>query len=275
MSHLTTIKLVLFGLFVSLAIVTSCGDPNSQSVLDMNTGKHVGNWTVEHGSKHASHDGLCNSCHGTRLQGGISDIGCFTNAACHSTVTSCGTCHGNPPTGRYFPNTAGAHGVHWGLQNTNFDCNTCHSGAGDGTVSHMNYTVEADFTNTTYNAQGGSVAYSAATTTCSEISCHGGQNTPNWEKGKINVNSQCYACHQSGTTQYNSYNSGEHNKHVNGEEIGCTECHDTAKLTSVHFDDLDSTGMSESHLTIIDAANYSGGNCTINCHGESHSSESW
>jgi predicted CxxxxCH...CXXCH cytochrome family protein len=158
-------------------------------------------------------------------------------------------------------------------------CDSCHSGSGVGTPNHMNYVTEVVFLSavqTTYKAESGiTIAYDAASQTCSKISCHGGQTTPNWVFGSINVNGQCGACHVSGATEYNSYSSGEHNKHVNEEGIGCTECHDTARLATVHFNDLNTTAMTQSALTIIDAANYSGGNCSINCHGKNHSSESW
>ena len=275
MSQVRNMGLVMCALLILFA--AGCGDPNSEAIFDPNTGKHIGNWMVIHGNSYGAYDGRCNECHGMRLDGGISAIGCFTNAACHSSVTSCGTCHGNPPSGRSFPNAAGAHAVHLSIQNTNFNCDTCHAGAGDGTILHMNYIVEASFSNATYNSAGGIAAYSSITKSCSEISCHGGQTSPNWVTGSIDVNGQCSACHIYGVSEHNSYNSGEHQRHVVDEGISCTDCHDTAKLASVHFDDLNSTLMTEADLTIINATGYTDTNntCTIQCHGENHVNDIW
>jgi predicted CxxxxCH...CXXCH cytochrome family protein len=37
-----------------------------------------------------------------------------------------------------------------------------------------------------------------AALSCSNVSCHGGQATPNWQTGAINVNDQCSNCHAQG-----------------------------------------------------------------------------
>jgi len=62
------------------------------------------------------------------------------------------------------------------------------------------------------------------------------------------------SCHTYGTSspnpQYNSFYSGEHNKHVNGEHIACINCHDTTKLATVHFNDLNTTAMNHAAATL-------------------------
>ncbi len=222
----------------------------------------------------------CALCHGVNLVGGNGP----SCSACHTagsplTQANCTSCHGKPPTGTAFPNIAGKHGKHNALANVTGVCNICHNGAGTNTVNHDygSGVVNIAFLGTTYNAKTGSAGYNADFT-CSNISCHGGQTTPSWLTGTINVNTQCKSCHASGTTQYNGYNSGQHSDH---SSYDCFECHDTTKLVAVHFNDLNTSSMSEAWKTIISGANYTGtgggtfGNCTITCHGETHTNRAW
>jgi predicted CxxxxCH...CXXCH cytochrome family protein len=154
-------------------------------------------------------------------------------------------------------------------------CNTCHSGSGSGTALHQNGIAEV-VNGTIYNAKTGAATFNATADTCSNVSCHGGQATPNWLTGTINVNTQCTACHASGTAQYNSYNSGEHSKHVS--RFACTVCHDTTKLVVNHFTTLNTSVMEgPASGTIVTAANYNGSSCNPSAGGLSgcHSSENW
>jgi predicted CxxxxCH...CXXCH cytochrome family protein len=237
----------------------------------------------------ASSDGTaaCSNlyCHGPSL-GGVASSGpaCTT---CHSwpfdpaTIT-CGSCHRVPPDGGKHPNIAGKHGKH--ATSSTASCDTCHTGASSYLGNHHNNTVDISFL-AAYAAltrSAGTPTYSPATGACAGISCHGGQTTPSWLTGSLNVNTQCASCHASGTSQYNSYSSGEHNKHVNDKGFSCTECHDAAKLSAVHFNDLGTTVMDEAALTILDTLNYTGtagspatGSCTVRCHGKNHTNESW
>jgi predicted CxxxxCH...CXXCH cytochrome family protein len=132
----------------------------------------------------------------------------------------------------------------------------------------------------TYNAETGASSFSATALTCSNVSCHGGQANLNWQTGTLDVNNQCTSCHTSGTAQYNSYNSGEHQKHVSGEGIECTVCHNTTTLAVSHFTTLSTTAMEGpasatigGGSTLIPAGNYNpaNGSCTPSCHGN----ETW
>ena len=153
----------------------------------------------------------------------------FTAAGGTPTPTDCTSCHSQPPDGTVAPNEAGAHAVHMALANID-SCDTCHLGA-----SH-NGTVDLAFP-ANYDAKSGTaVGYSD--NTCSNISCHGGKDTPNWYTGQISVDSECTACHASGTSQYNSYNSGDHRRH---SSYACTVCHNTTKLATQHFSNLSTT----------------------------------
>lgn len=270
-----------FGLAVMIAAFAlfGCSDPTAPgAIFNAETGKHPDGWTASHGSSYVTYKSVCHDCHGSRLDGGPSQEGCFTNTACHAGVISCGTCHALPPNGALFPNAAGAHAVHRAL-NFGFVCDDCHAGAGTGTALHMNYIAETVFSavvQTTFSAKTGALGFDAASGTCSKASCHGGITTPNWTTGAIDVNSQCGSCHTFGTAsqtpEYNSFYSGEHSRHVNGEGIGCTSCHDTTALAAVHFDDLTTTAMIQAPASLGNQIiTYTGGSCTPRCHGN----ETW
>jgi predicted CxxxxCH...CXXCH cytochrome family protein len=132
---------------------------------------------------------------------------------------------------------------------------------------------------TTFNAKSGAATWNSTALTCGNVSCHGGQTTPNWQTGSINVNTQCTSCHTRGTTQYNSQNSGEHKKHetakYNNVTVVCADCHNTTTLATNHFTSLGTTAMEGpasatigGGTTRINAGNYSSttGNCTPVCH---------
>jgi predicted CxxxxCH...CXXCH cytochrome family protein len=194
---------------------------------------------------------------------------------------SCNACHRLPPNGFAFPNIAGKHAKHSTSVLTT--CDICHSGASGYTNAHRNGVVNVAILNNpgAYRPlSGGTPTFNAATGTCSNVSCHGAQQTPSWITGAINVNTQCTACHAEGATQYNSYYSGEHGKHMGINGVVCTDCHDTTKLAAVHFNDLNTSAMNQAYLTIQNALGYTGtagsmGNCTVECHGEGHSNRSW
>ncbi len=173
--------------------------------------------------------------------------------------SSCTACHGQPPTGT----NAGAHAAHVALPSVGTNCSVCHQGA-----SH-NDNLDLAFA-PTWNAKSGT-ATDNLDGTCSNISCHGGQTTPDWWTGTIAVNSACTDCHSSGTGQYNGYFSGRHSKHLN-KGIGCTSCHDTGKLANNHFTKLETSTMEgPAGNTMKNAMNYNGSSCNPSC----HSSESW
>jgi predicted CxxxxCH...CXXCH cytochrome family protein len=174
---------------------------------------------------------------------------------------ACDSCHGQPPAGSTFPNTAGSHSVHTALNGLNSNCSACHASA-----AH-NAQVDLDFA-TVWNAKSGT-ATGNANGTCSNISCHGGVTTPNWNGGLIDVDTQCSSCHSYGTRQYNSFSSGRHEKHVVDKGFACSTCHDPAKLQNGHFTNLSTRTFEQApSATIRSSLSYSGGRCaTPNCHG--------
>lgn len=186
----------------------------------------------------------CALCHGAAFDGvGGTAPSCMSAAiggiSCHATSpvatpAGCASCHGNPP-------ATGKHVKHAAL--AGLTCATsCHNNFGPGTVSHANGTVNTALS-PTYMAKPGVAAILNPNGTCSNVSCHGGQTTPPWLTGSINVNTDCTLCHASGTIQYNSYYSGEHAFHVSDAGLGCTSCHNTATLAASHFTHLETAVM--------------------------------
>ena len=201
----------------------------------------------------------CGSCHAVTGTSPVSGAPLCTS--CHvsdpRSVTNCTSCHANPPSGAPtpYPNVAGSHVKHLALNNatnpgTPVACATCHTGLGTGTLSHYNRTrpprsspASVAFVATIYNAKTGAAAFdNSSLLRCTNVSCHGGQATPNWQTGALTVNTQCSSCHVYGTTQYNGPTSSNHNRSEHRSQP-CTNCHNTTTLAVNHFTTLNSTAM--------------------------------
>lgn len=231
----------------------------------------------------------CNACHDVSAPTVKSGPACQTCHVSASPLTSlnCTSCHASPPAGAAYPNIAGAHSTHIALDNTGspVSCDTCHNGLGTNTLNHYNRAKsrvqpgDAAFP-ATYNAKSGVSSFdNGAALSCSNVSCHGGQATPNWQTGTLSVSTQCLNCHASGTTQFNSYNSGEHTFHVSifgGNSAACTLCHNTAALAANHFTTLGTTAMEGPASATIGGTGtavttYTAGSCSpragLGCHG--------
>ncbi len=236
----------------------------------------------------------CGSCHAVT---GTSPVaGAPLCATCHVaasplTALNCTSCHASPPdggapAGAAYANIAGAHATHIALNSTGtpVSCNTCHNGLGTNTLNHYNRAKarvapgDVAFP-ATYNAQTGASSFdNSAALNCANVSCHGGQATPNWQTGSLTVNTACTNCHSSGTAQFNSYNSGDHG--INSAHSNCTNCHNTTALAVNHFTALSTPAMEGpasatigGGTTLITAGNYNPAtrSCTPACHGN----ETW
>ncbi|AMV73101.1 CxxxxCH/CxxCH domain-containing protein [Desulfuromonas carbonis] len=254
----------------------------------------------------------CALCHGANLEGLPAGTGPSCSAGvCHVAdpvvnSSGCVSCHATPPSsagvaGNVRPNRAGAHTSHNALTGVTGSCAVCHNGVGYGTLAHFDMMEPADVAIPAvaggYMAQtGGSPVFTPngtdpSTGTCSNVSCHGGKTTLDWATGSLATltgNALCLSCHASGTSQYNSYDSGRHNRNTSHTNFAlCTECHDPTKLTNsagIHFNDLATTAMTEAKLTIklpgtgtyTPGAISRTGTCNnFTCHGFTHSNESW
>lgn len=221
---------------------------------------------------------------------------------CHQSATAlpftnCTSCHARPPSGTDYPDVAGSHARHDALANVTEVCDSCHNGLGFGTAGHYdraNARPGKDASRVppgevaflaAYNAKAGPAAFDNATLTCANVSCHGGQATPDWQTSTadaIDVPNACLNCHVSGTTQYNSYNSGMHDRHIT--EFGlsattCKLCHDVAKVTaSGHFQNLSTPAFEQPAAeTILPALTYTGPSCDPNKGGLTgcHKKRNW
>jgi predicted CxxxxCH...CXXCH cytochrome family protein len=267
MSQIISVRKFSLLLTVVFLAVVGCGTPNDQNGFDADTQKHIADWVVPKHAPMAQADvASCMGCHGEDLLGGISGKSC---TACHLNgmvaLTGCTSCHGKPPTGGVAPNRIGTHPSHNALPRVTNVCDTCHSGAGTTTARHFNGAVDVSFLSV-YNAQSGTAARNADGT-CSAVSCHGGQTTPAWMTGLIDVNTQCDSCHAFGSAEYNSFISGRHDSHVNTFGFECTRCHSTSRLAISHFTSLNTSIMEgPASATLNSSLTYTGGSCTPLCH---------
>jgi predicted CxxxxCH...CXXCH cytochrome family protein len=265
---------------ISRVSCTLChlGGVNSVHPVSWGTGSQI---ILNHGDyAQANGTTACSNayCHGSDLAG-VTDSGPAC-ASCHtggvgSLSSGCASCHGAPPNGSTAPNRAGAHNTttgHFATQVTLPDsCNTCHSGAGSGTAEHFNGTVDVQLLSSVYSAKSGSAVFNADNNTCSNVSCHGGQTTPDWLTGKIDVATQCTSCHAFGTSEYNSFVSGQHDFHVNTLAKPCIACHNSLKLSQNHFTSLNTTMLEGPAAATIgggqtEVTDYTNGTCISDCH---------
>ncbi|MDD2897321.1 MAG: CxxxxCH/CxxCH domain-containing protein [Desulfuromonadaceae bacterium] len=170
----------------------------------------------------------CALCHGANYEGGVgpSCKSCHTQlqAGLLPVAGQCTSCHGYPPNGSVAPNKSGSHATHLALAGMSANCAACHTGGGSGTANHAT-TLTVSIA-TTFGP-----ADSFNGTTCSNISCHGGQISPAWG-GSLDVIANCTGCHQSAVT-YPGYHTGQHSKHLSVGLL-CTDCHDMSNQ-SAHF----------------------------------------
>lgn len=237
----------------------------------------------------ATFPGSCSTCHDVSSPSAKAGPVCQTChvAASPLTAANCTSCHASPPNsgapaGAAYANIAGAHGVHIALASagTPISCDTCHSGLGTKTLNHYNRAKSRVAPGdvlflATYNAESGASSFdNGAALSCSNVSCHGGQATPNWRTGTLTVNTQCANCHALGTAQFNSYNSGEHQLHVVDRGYTCSVCHNTTTLAVNHFTNLSTTTMEGPASatiggsgTAITSWNPTTKSCDPTCHG--------
>jgi predicted CxxxxCH...CXXCH cytochrome family protein len=258
---------------------------------------------VANATSHATAGNLavaCALCHGALLNGvgGVAPS-CMSNAVggigCHATAspalnpTGCISCHAaspGGPNGLAAPNRGYGHNKH--ASGLGLVCSVCHGAATYGMASHANGTADMIFSGT-YRANSGiTITYNSAAKTCSGVSCHGGQTTPDWRvSGSISVATDCLKCHEAGTgagtPQYNSY-YGRHAYHLTGAgndfyklnhgnvSIACTDCHNTGALATKHFVGLDTPTLDPPGDTIggvstqVSSYNKTLKTCTTACH---------
>jgi predicted CxxxxCH...CXXCH cytochrome family protein len=202
---------IILSAILALALC-GCGNKNDKAVFSPESG-HPSDWVSTHKTTARTNVESCTECHGESYDGGISRVGCMTASVagftCHVTspvanLNGCISCHGNGPFGTAAPNTKSAHTKHTALPGVG--CNTCHLNAGSGTAGHAKASPSGGYTKATISIptalSTGTFGYNADK--CSNVSCHGGKETPAWTTGAISIvagnNSICLNCHEQGTT---------------------------------------------------------------------------
>jgi predicted CxxxxCH...CXXCH cytochrome family protein len=260
------------------------------------------------GTSPLSNAPLCSVCH-LLSDPTIPATGAGTCLSCHvgASFPTAG------PAGASFPSILGAHAKHLALPTT-LTCDSCHSNVGAGTQTHYDQANYRTGTPTspgtvsivaTFRAQnGGTQTFTPASLTCSNISCHGGQITPNWQNGTMNPTSasDCTKCHAIndgtlGAAQYNDA-AGRHawGTHKTAGTTDCSICHamtNGSQGALNHFAELDTTPVSSTnklpsgtiHFTTSVANPISGamtydvttspftegdGGCALTCHTTIH-----
>lgn len=213
------------------------------------------------------------------------------------TFAGCTSCHGNPPAGAapvgaVFPNIAGAHAKHNALDNVAGACGTCHNGGGTGSgLKHLYDNVagasgvDVAFLDLLFKAKSGTLLYTSAGMSCAGVSCHGGQVTPNWRTGTIDVNTDtgCRRCHVYGTAQFNGPTTSNHDRSEHRSQP-CTNCHNMANGSAGatnHFRFLNTPALNGQAGTTVGGtgtvvAYVDGTNrCTPNTSNGCHSAQTW
>ena len=263
-------------------MIKGCEDCHTQE-----TAHPYPSWSGAASNSHKTAGNLavaCSLCHGANLLGPAEGGVARACSDCHTAgsplvLSNCTSCHndppdGNPPAGNSRPNRDGAHSLHDALPKVSGTCASCHSGAGTNTSLHFDSSSPAGiFGPATYDAKSGIFSYNSSVRQCSNVSCHGGQTTPDWLTGSLDAAGDCNSCHERGTSQYNSYNSGRHRQHVEEERLFCTACHDANKLAADHFIGLDTSvfegAAAETLRTVLNYHAPTNRGCNVGgCHGE-------
>jgi predicted CxxxxCH...CXXCH cytochrome family protein len=272
-----------------------------------NPNHHGSHYFLTH-QQRDEHNVLCSDCHGANLDGGTVGVSC-NNTSCHAGQDwkSCSFCHGTPPSQNNPPLgvgdetttstlAVGRHVAHLTASATHvaFACASCHTVPAAGDVAHaLEYVPSASLATTGHH---GDVAFSAPYTamtwnvnatqgapvtargTCVG-SCHSNGDggppvvTPYWAGGTWTAGS-CGNCHTAvpGT--------GQHNKHVNGEKLACTVCHNPAN-DATHMNGQKNVkspinGPSGGSVTVTKNVCTNGGpRCNGSCHGHKHNNQCW
>lgn len=219
-------------------------------------------------------DGVCETCHTQTKyhRNNEGDSGHFIGATCVSchphtdgfmpTGGECDSCHGQPPDGDTFPNTAGSHAVHMSLPRGPgiIDCGVCHLMPGGG-GSHMNNVIS--FASGTDTNNDGDIDLTE-TDVCNN--CHGADGAfdgvddvnigarLNWGAdiyidGDLAAGKEawCAGCHDLGSSVINGISAppvvGDNSTwgyfatgHGRTGSVICTDCHD---INMVHTDGED------------------------------------
>jgi hypothetical protein len=76
-------------------------------------------------------------------------------------------------------------------------------------------------------------------------------------------------------SEYRTSMHGKRNAMGDDKTAVCIDCHDTTKLAAVHFNDLNTSQMTQGAQTLNSLLNYNGSYCSFTCHinNEQHGSD--
>ena len=88
MSQITMKRSLIIQLLFLIALAGCTSSPNSQSVINPDTGKHSADWITVHPDHYIADAAQCKECHGVDLKGGITGVSCFSadfnGVGCHA-----------------------------------------------------------------------------------------------------------------------------------------------------------------------------------------------
>lgn len=220
-------SLMLIVLCLSVTVIVGCGSPNSNSLVNPETGQHSVSWMtgspIVHGA--TAENGLaaagfgfaaCQGCHGNDFMGGIAKVSCYTGTAngCHN-----GPGQNHPAPGWVVPLSAAStlpfhkteaaanvafcakcHGADYLGGASGIACNSCHldgptsiHGMGDSAGNTGNIITDHPLY---IEAHGG---VGQGTAKCANGDCHGDPfNTTDVHDGLSGPN--CNTCHPCNAT---------------------------------------------------------------------------
>ncbi|BCR05573.1 c-type cytochrome [Desulfuromonas versatilis] len=223
-------------------VCTDCHNATTWASSAPGTGHLNGSWTIVNstytGTSTTQAKGTCgtNACH----QNGLSAAPLRAYTWGTALANDCASCHA----AAMASNKHNQHLVSNSLPGTDLDfgtadeCRACHNTTTSGTgrasgSAHLNGTRNLAF-NATYNYENLAAARAAgagATTTCSNVRCHSGVTTPQW-----NSTVTCGSCHNTGGTGPLPGQAGvtrSHPYHANNDSnyTDCDKCHGASGVT--------------------------------------------
>jgi len=209
-----------------------------------------------HSASARSNPDFCLTCH--RVDTSVTTVENTLIPACLSchisdptaTPTGCASCHAPPPNGTTYPNKAGVHGSHSGINLPAGEllCDECHNGLGGETLDHLNRSrartasVQANAVVFGTLAKTGGLAptFTLASQSCSNTYCHGNGAamdkpatavlTPSWQSPFLTgvAANDCTKCHGYPPTT---------SVHAGATPTACIGCHPHVNASGTGFSD--------------------------------------
>jgi len=228
-------------LFLLIIAALGCSDGNVATMINSETGKHPDNWYTAHRTAYSDNPAVCQECHGTDLQGGISQVSCFSSSfdglSCHAngpghpTGWSSPSLHGAtaksaPGASSGFASCQACHGDDFAGGSVNQSCFACHGVSAPhpsspwrgGSLTHTN-TDPANAVVCALCHLQQSLPQGSTPGCFNNTLCHGSAHPSGWSSGSVHGVqaeqdfSACTVCHGD------TYQGGT------GSSTSCYDCH--------------------------------------------------